>query len=54
MRVYIKTFFSSFQAPKMEALKGKMKEFNKSAPESLQLSDDQIEDLALLGKFCEI
>lgn len=34
----------------MDALKGKLKEFNLKAPESLQLSESQLDDLLAIGK----
>lgn len=35
----------------MESLKGKLTEFNSKAPESLQLSDSQLDNLLSLGEW---
>ena len=46
---------SYFQLPKMDALKGKMLEFNAKAPSHLQLEEDHLNQLVMtLGKTCFI
>lgn len=46
----LKTHFCS-KVPKLDGLKGKLNEFNLKAPESLQLSESQLDDLLAIGKL---
>ena len=39
-----------FQVPKLEAVVGKLRDFNENAPTNLKLAEDQLESVALLGE----
>ena len=49
--MYFKSNFGFLQVPKLDAVMGKLKDFNANVPSNLKLADDQLESVATLGEL---